>query len=368
MPKTAPGGLSMSSRCDTFNVRHCRTAILVASTVWLVAFIPQISMAGETPTNVLKPLTVPQKTIFPNGTKMPPEDPAAKHFENNPTIIAAGEGMYNHFNCDGCHFHGAGGMGPPFMNGGHWRYGGRLDQIYASIYEGRPAGMPAWGKIIPSQEIWYIAAYVKSLSIPKEAAITGGPPLPKGKNTSAPPTKANVQVPGTSPTIPAPDANTNPEVKVPNSTNTPGDPPNTGSPHAGDPKVSVPANSAAGNVHSDGTPNTTDNSAAKVDLEKDARAAPANASAKIGAELIVKEGCGSCHDIPGIHNATGEVGPPLIHMGARTIIAGFLPNTSKNMITWIKNPQAVVPGNDMPDLGLSTSEAGDITAYLYTLR
>ena len=44
-------------------------------------------------------------------------------------------------NCVGCHSHGGGGMGPALMDG-KWRYGGRIDQIAASISEGRPNGMP----------------------------------------------------------------------------------------------------------------------------------------------------------------------------------------------------------------------------------
>ena len=46
-------------------------------------------------------------------------------------------------NCTGCHFNGGGGMGPALMSG-HWRYSGRIDQIYASIAQGRPNGMPSW--------------------------------------------------------------------------------------------------------------------------------------------------------------------------------------------------------------------------------
>ena len=44
-------------------------------------------------------------------------------------------------NCVGCHCHGGGGMGPALMDD-QWRYGGRIDQIAATIAEGRPNGMP----------------------------------------------------------------------------------------------------------------------------------------------------------------------------------------------------------------------------------
>jgi cytochrome c oxidase cbb3-type subunit 3 len=45
-----------------------------------------------------------------------------------------------------------------------WRYGGRIDQIAASIAEGRPNGMPAWKAKLTSDQIWQLAAYVRSMS------------------------------------------------------------------------------------------------------------------------------------------------------------------------------------------------------------
>jgi cytochrome c2 len=86
-----------------------------------------------------------------------------------------------------------------------------------------------------------------------------------------------------------------------------------------------------------------------------------------GAFYIGQSGCGSCHIIPGIAGARGLVGPPLDHMGQRVFIAGLLRNTPANMVTWLRDPQEIVPGNAMPDIGLSEEQARDITAYLYSL-
>jgi len=87
-----------------------------------------------------------------------------------------------------------------------------------------------------------------------------------------------------------------------------------------------------------------------------------------GAELIAAKGCGTCHEIPGIDGATGRVGPPLDHMGERMFIAGMLDNTPENMRTWLMDPQAVIPGNAMPDTGLEEEEADQVAAYLRSLR
>lgn len=72
--------------------------------------------------------------------------------------------------------------------------------------------------------------------------------------------------------------------------------------------------------------------------------------------------------IPGVPNANGLVGPPLMFFERRTYIAGELPNTADNLVRWIMSPQSVEPGNAMPNLGLSEDEARSVAAYLYTLR
>lgn len=92
------------------------------------------------------------------------------------------------------------------------------------------------------------------------------------------------------------------------------------------------------------------------------------ASAMRGAQLIADKGCGLCHRIPGIDNANGDAGPPLDRIARRTFIACRLCNTPDNMVAWLRDPQAVVPGNAMPNLDLEPKQARDIAAYLGTLQ
>lgn len=84
--------------------------------------------------------------------------------------------------------------------------------------------------------------------------------------------------------------------------------------------------------------------------------------------MIEGFGCGSCHEIPGVNGADGVVGPPLQRIGRRIYIAGVLRNTPDNMMFWLMNPQLVVPGNAMPQMGITRDQARDIAAYLYTLQ
>lgn len=93
----------------------------------------------------------------------------------------------------------------------------------------------------------------------------------------------------------------------------------------------------------------------------------AGGSVQAGADAIQRHACGACHRIPGIDGAAGTVGPSLRGIGVRAQLAGRLVNQPGNMIHWIQHPQEVVPGNGMPDLAVSDSDARDIATYLYTL-
>jgi cytochrome c len=79
---------------------------------------------------------------------------------------------------------------------------------------------------------------------------------------------------------------------------------------------------------------------------------------------IDRYGCGSCHTIPDVSGANAEIGPNLGHFADRRYIAGRLANTPANLITWIRDPQGVDPGNVMPELGVTARDARDIAAYL----
>ncbi|HVL99911.1 MAG TPA: c-type cytochrome [Egibacteraceae bacterium] len=89
---------------------------------------------------------------------------------------------------------------------------------------------------------------------------------------------------------------------------------------------------------------------------------------ELGRAALAEYGCIACHAIPGVRGNHTEVGPPLAGFARRRVIAGRLPNTPANVAAWVENPQAVDPGNAMPDLGVTPEDAEHIAAYLYTLR
>ena len=87
-----------------------------------------------------------------------------------------------------------------------------------------------------------------------------------------------------------------------------------------------------------------------------------------GKVALVKYGCDTCHNIPGVLTATATVGPPLTQVALRSYLAGRIDNTPENMIKWIRQPTSVDPQTAMPSTGVTEADGRDIAAYLYTLR
>ncbi len=92
-------------------------------------------------------------------------------FTGNAYALSEGKRLYSWFNCVGCHHHGGGGIGPALMDH-RWIYGSRPDQIYSTIVQGRPNGMPSYGGRLTEQQVWQLVAYVESMSgnVAKDAA------------------------------------------------------------------------------------------------------------------------------------------------------------------------------------------------------
>jgi cytochrome c oxidase cbb3-type subunit 3 len=97
------------------------------------------------------------------GSTTAPSPVVVNDYEVNAHALSEGKRLYDAMNCSGCHFHGGGGIGPPLMDD-KWVYGSEPDQIFATIIQGRPNGMPSFRNKIPDYQVWQIAAYVRSLS------------------------------------------------------------------------------------------------------------------------------------------------------------------------------------------------------------
>ena len=126
---------------------------------------------SEVPPATSAPSLVTLSELQP-GPKTPPivlHNP----YEENAWAVSEGKQLYNWMNCVGCHAHGGGGMGPPLMDA-EWIYGSDPENVYETIIEGRPNGMPSFGGKLSNQQAWQLVAYVRSMSglLPKD--VTSG--------------------------------------------------------------------------------------------------------------------------------------------------------------------------------------------------
>ena len=135
--------------------------------------------------------------LHPGGGS--PTAPVHTPYENNAVALSEGKRLFTAYNCVGCHAHGGGGSGPALMDD-QWAYGPEADQIFHSILEGRPNGMPSFRGKISDYQIWQLAAYIRSMSglVPKDVAPNrddhmSGPPAESSttrqqpKNSGLPP-------------------------------------------------------------------------------------------------------------------------------------------------------------------------------------
>jgi len=103
-----------------------------------------------------------------------PSVPVRNPYEGNAYAITEGQRLYYWYNCAGCHFRGGGGIGPPLM-AENWRYGKEPRDIYVSIVDGRPNGMPSWRGKIPEYQVWQIVTFVEALTANRGIAAPPGP-------------------------------------------------------------------------------------------------------------------------------------------------------------------------------------------------
>jgi cytochrome c oxidase cbb3-type subunit III len=89
---------------------------------------------------------------------------AVGRYEHNAYATSAGKRLWTWYNCSGCHGAGGGGGSGPALIDDVWIYGGDAGTIYQTIAYGRPNGMPAFASRIPKDQIWQLAAYVRSMA------------------------------------------------------------------------------------------------------------------------------------------------------------------------------------------------------------
>lgn len=117
---------------------------------------------GSVPASAL--LRVPVSGIYPGGSPAGLNPDMKNPLANDPDAAQRGMKDFDSFNCSGCHMaNGGGGMGPSLSND-IWIYRSSPANIYLDIVQGRSAGMPAFGAMLPDRTVWELVAYIQNIS------------------------------------------------------------------------------------------------------------------------------------------------------------------------------------------------------------
>jgi cytochrome c oxidase cbb3-type subunit 3 len=152
-------------------LRLLRTALCLVPLVTLASACEREARRYEELPAAANRETAVRLTQLEPGMPHPPSD-VESPYQRNAWGMGEGKRLYSAFNCVPCHgVNGGGAIGPPLMDD-IWIYGSKPDQIYATISQGRPNGMPSFGGHLPAQQIWQLVAYVEALSgqVPVTAA------------------------------------------------------------------------------------------------------------------------------------------------------------------------------------------------------
>lgn len=109
--------------------------------------------------------------VLAGGVKPTSAGPRQSH-ASKAELAPAGGRLFTSMNCDGCHGGGATGWMGPSLVDGRWRYGGTDEEVFDSIFYGRPKGMPAYGGVVGADGVWMIVSYLKAQPVPSVVPTT----------------------------------------------------------------------------------------------------------------------------------------------------------------------------------------------------
>src|SRR5512134_3184552 len=162
----------MTSRCRT----AASALVLAALALAAGACEREERDSRSTPLAEAAPAAISLSNLYPGRPPSPPSpSPQRAEYEGNAYHVSEGKRLFEWFNCSGCHAQGGGDIGPPLIDD-QWIYGGEIENIYATIVQGRPNGMPSFRNKIPEQQVWQIAAYVRAMSGQLRKDVASGRP------------------------------------------------------------------------------------------------------------------------------------------------------------------------------------------------
>lgn len=181
----------------TIGAFPCMVAAATTVLTWFAAGYAAAGSGGDHRVSAETLLGVPVSSLMPGGAE--PQHMVGNPNAGDPQSLARGMQIFDTMNCSGCHApNGGGGMGPSLSNRA-FIYGSEPANVFLTISQGRPGGMPAWGRSLPQSTIWDLVTYVTSLS---------DAPASQWGRTSSPETLELEQVPAQVSKTPRPWNNT----------------------------------------------------------------------------------------------------------------------------------------------------------------
>lgn len=116
------------------------------------------ALAMAQPHSGLQPAHTSEDGELPRNARVP----SAGLYDRNAYAIGEGKHLFIAFNCNGCHGQGGGGEGPSLMDN-RYRYGSEPGNLFASVVEGRPNGMPSFRGKLTQQQAWQLVSFLRAL-------------------------------------------------------------------------------------------------------------------------------------------------------------------------------------------------------------
>jgi cytochrome c oxidase cbb3-type subunit 3 len=99
--------------------------------------------------------------------------PTSNPYHGDAAAIAEGKEVFQTI-CLACHLADGTGLVGPSLVDPYWKYGNSDADLFQTVSEGRPLGMPPWGPQLGNEKIWKVLAYIETL--PKRAEPGVGSP------------------------------------------------------------------------------------------------------------------------------------------------------------------------------------------------
>lgn len=96
--------------------------------------------------------------------------PTTNIFVGDAAALAQGQEVYTQI-CVACHKADGSGLVGPSLVDPYWKYGDSDEAKFASVAEGRPAGMPPWLAVLGTEKIWKALAYLDTLPLSEEPGV-----------------------------------------------------------------------------------------------------------------------------------------------------------------------------------------------------